>query len=104
MAGNDPAKMAQFNAQWQYPYARFVHRLITIVWGVAYVGEFMLRVILVYTLPAALVLALSPILLGGITIVTILWTFAYARHAGKRGAEMQRQRQETEVSIQPLRP
>jgi hypothetical protein len=59
-AGNDPVKVAAFNATWQYPHARFVHRLITVVWGVAFVGEFLLRVLLVYTLPAATVLAVAP--------------------------------------------
>ncbi|MBV9227718.1 MAG: hypothetical protein JOZ18_00290 [Chloroflexi bacterium] len=91
MAGKDPEKLARFNAQWQYPYARFVHRLITIVWGIAFCGEFVLRVILVYTLPTVLVLAITPILLTAITVLTLIWTFAYARYATRRGEAMQRQ-------------
>jgi hypothetical protein len=91
MTGKDPAKMAEFDARWQHPYARFVHRLITIVWGSAYVGEFIIRVILVYTLSTALVLVLSPILLGAITIGTIAWTLAYVRHAERRGQEIRQQ-------------
>jgi hypothetical protein len=62
--------------------------VITVVWGVAYAGEFILRIILVYTLPIAVVLAVSPIILGGLTILTMAWTFAYARRAARRGAEM----------------
>ena len=85
---NDPAGRARYNELWQYPYFRFVNRVITVVWGVAYAGEFILRIILVYTLPIAVVLAVSPIILGGLTILTIAWTFAYARRAGRRGAEM----------------
>lgn len=85
---NDPAGRAQYNELWQYPYFRFVNRVITVVWGVAYAGEFILRIILVYTLPIAVVLAVSPIILGGLTILTIAWTFAYARRAARRGAEM----------------
>jgi hypothetical protein len=81
---NDPAKRAKYNELWQYPYFRFVNRVITVVWGVSYAGEFILRVILVYTLPTAVVLAVSPIILGGITILTIAWTFAYARRAAAR--------------------
>jgi hypothetical protein len=98
MAGKDPVKLAEFNARWHVPYGRFVHRLITVVWGVAYVGEFVVRVILVYTLPTAVVLAISPIILGGITIAAIVWTFAYARHAEKRGQEMRRQREAMEAT------
>ena len=81
---NDPAKRAKYNELWQYPYFRFVNRVITVVWGVSYAGEFILRVILVYTLPTAVVLAVSPIILGGLTILTIAWTFAYARRAAAR--------------------
>lgn len=95
MAGRDPVKITQFDAQWQYPYARFVHRLITVVWGIAYVGEFILRVILVYTLPVSVVLLISPFLLGGITVATIVWTFAYVRDATKRGEMLRRQEMET---------
>ena len=95
IAGKDPEKRAQFNQQWNSPYARFVHRLITTVWGVAYVGEFIIRIILVYTLSTALVLAISPILLGGITLGAIVWTFSYVRHAQRRGAEMARRQQAT---------
>ena len=91
MTGKDPAKMAEFDARWHHPYARFVHRLITIVWGSAYVGEFIIRAILVYTLSTALVLVLSPILLGAITIGTIAWTLAYVRHAERRGQEIRQQ-------------
>ena len=81
---NDPAKRAKYNELWQYPYFRFVNRVITVVWGVSYAGEFILRVILVHTLPTAVVLAVSPIILGGLTILTIAWTFAYARRAAAR--------------------
>jgi hypothetical protein len=85
VAGDDPAKLAAWNAAYAIPAVQRVHRLITIVWGFAYAGEFALRVIMVFTLPPAVVLALSPIILGGITILTIAWTFAYARRARERG-------------------
>lgn len=89
--GNDPAKTAYYNGLWQYQSFRYVNRVITAVWGVAYVGEFIIRVILVYTLPIAVVLAVSPLIIGGITVAAIAWTIAYSRKAAKRGAEMQRQ-------------
>ena len=94
MAGRDPEKLARFNTQWHNPYARFVHRLITTVWGFAFLGELVIRIVLVYTLPVVLVLAITPILLTAITVATLVWTFAYVRYATKRAAERQRQRQE----------
>ena len=90
-AGNDPAKRATFAAQASYPYGRFVHRIITTVWGGAFLGEFILRVALVYTLPTAAVLVVSPLLLGVITVSTLIWTVSYVRYATRKGEEMQRQ-------------
>jgi hypothetical protein len=82
--GDDPVKVAAFNAQWQYPYFRHVVRLITVVWGVAYTGEFLLRVVMVSTLPIPVVLAVSPLILIGISVATLFWTFAYVRWARQR--------------------
>lgn len=79
-----PEKLASFDATWQDPLARSVHCTITLVWGCAFVGEFLLRVLLVVSLPHALVLAIAPLLLTGITLLTILWTIAYARSVSRR--------------------
>jgi len=81
LAGRDAARVDWFNAGWENPIFRHRARLITIVWGVASLGEFLVRVVLVYTLPAAAVLVVSPIVLGGMLIGTIVWTFAYVRQA-----------------------
>jgi hypothetical protein len=86
LAGDDPVARAEFDASWERPAVRSVHRLITVVWGSAFLGEFAIRVALVYTLPAAAVLVLSPVLLGVITIGTFIWTFAYVRRVRRRTA------------------
>ena len=78
MAGRDVAKRAVFDARWRDPIARRAHRLVTTVWGVVYTGEFVVRVLMVYRLPAAVVLAVSPVVMGVATIGTIVWTFRYA--------------------------
>lgn len=83
-AGRDPAGIAEFNAGWQREEFRRVTRLITVVWGATSVGEFLFRVALVYTMPAAVVLVVSPIVLGGLVIATIVWTFAYIRRMRAR--------------------
>jgi hypothetical protein len=94
MAGDDPVARTEFDASWQRPGVRFVHRLITVVWGSAFLGEFAIRVALVYSLPAAAVLVISPIILGVITIGTFIWTFAYVRRVRQR-AEAARSREAT---------
>lgn len=84
MAGNDPGKRKLFEQSWQHPIARSGLRLITTVWGVVYVGEFGVRTVFVYALPAVVVLSVTPVLLGSATILTILWTFRYARKLRQR--------------------
>jgi len=53
------------------------------------VGEFIIRVVMVFTLPAAVVLIASPIILTIATVAAIALTFVYVRHAYKCGVEMQ---------------
>ena len=79
MAGKDPERRVRFDRSWQLPEVRSAHRLITAVWGAVYLGEFVLRIVMVYKLSPSAVLVISPILLGGLTIATIVWTFRYGR-------------------------
>jgi hypothetical protein len=84
MAGGDEQKRATFNARWHQPMARRAHRLVTVIWGVVYLLEFVLRVILVYAFPAAVVLVISPFLTGLATIGAVVWTFWYAQRVRGR--------------------
>jgi uncharacterized membrane protein len=84
-AGSDPRKRAEFDQYWQYPGFRRVQRIITLVWGLVFVGEFTLRVVLIYTLSPATVLAVSPFVLGGASVLCTFWTFSYVARARKAG-------------------
>ncbi len=84
VAGTDPQRQARFNAAWQLPEVRFCHRLITSVWGCAFVGELLFRIILIYHEPAATVLVISPVLIGTLTIVTMIWAFSYGHRVRVR--------------------
>jgi hypothetical protein len=84
IAGTDHERQARFNSAWQFPDVRFCHRLITTVWGCVFVGELFIRLRLIYRLPAALVLLVSPILLGVLTIATMIWAFRYGHRVRLR--------------------
>ena len=84
MAGKDPQRQARFNASWQVPEVRFSHRLVTSVWGCAFIGDLILRIILIYNTSASTVLIVSPILIGTVTTVTMIWTFSYGRRVRSR--------------------
>lgn len=84
MAGTDPQRQARFNAAWQLPEVRYCHRLITCVWGAAFVGELMVRIGLIYNAPAEVVLIVSPILIGALTVATMIWAFSYGHRVRVR--------------------
>jgi hypothetical protein len=74
VARDDPEKQKRFDSAWEITPVRRTHRLITIVWGLAYIADFIVRIILIDLLPSAWVLAVSPILIGATTIAVLLWT------------------------------
>jgi hypothetical protein len=78
MAGRDAERRRLFESRWQISAARRAHRLVTTVWGLVFVGEFISRVLLVYTVRPTVVLSVAPIVTGFATIGTIVWTFRYA--------------------------
>jgi hypothetical protein len=86
MAGSDPDRQTRFNAAWNLPEVRFSHRLITAVWGCVFVGELILRIILVYHLSTSKVLIISPILIGSLTVVAMIWTFSYGHRVRRRAS------------------
>jgi hypothetical protein len=79
VAGDDARKRERFDASWELPQVRFANRLITTVWGIVYLAELIIRLILIYTFSAQLVLVFSPVLIGSFTIFAITWTFGYVR-------------------------
>lgn len=84
-AGNAQTR-ANFNRSWSLREVRHGNRLVTLVWGIVFTGELALRVLLVFALPAAAVLVLSPLILGVLTVGTIVWTLAYAGRLRSRVA------------------
>ncbi|HEY6348571.1 MAG TPA: VC0807 family protein [Candidatus Angelobacter sp.] len=84
IAGAAPERQIRFNRSWQLAEVRFCHRLITTVWGCVFVGELIIRIILIYRLQAALVLVISPILIGVFTVTTMIWAFRYGHRVRMR--------------------
>lgn len=77
IAGKDPEKGATFDARAREPRFHRGFQIITAVWGLTYAAEFVARIILVYTIPVAAVVAIAPIMTGLATIFAIVWTFRF---------------------------
>jgi intracellular septation protein A len=77
VAGADPVRVEWWNGLWQYPHFRAAQRLVTAVWGITYLVEALLRVGFALVLSPARVVAISPVMAFGVTIVLIAWTRRY---------------------------
>jgi len=76
-----PEQLERINAGWQVPYARFARRLVTLVWGLAFVGVALLDTYLLYHLPTVQWIAIHPFLFWGTMVAAFGWAILYSRHA-----------------------
>ncbi|WP_405980764.1 VC0807 family protein [Streptomyces sp. NBC_00158] len=80
-----PAGVAYYNGLWQYEGFRDAQRRMTLVWGVVYIIEALVRIALSYTLDTSTMVALSPFLiyatLGGLA----LWTVRFVKRTKAEG-------------------
>ena len=86
--GNDPDKTSAFADNWQYAYFRFVLRLMTVVWGLALLGESAVRSILVFKLSVTQFLAVSNFVMYGFVGAAIVFTVIYRKHSQKKFKEI----------------
>ncbi|HEY6419891.1 MAG TPA: VC0807 family protein [Candidatus Binataceae bacterium] len=77
VAGEDPVRLAWWNGLWEVPAFRAAQRLVTTVWGIAYLVEALVRVGFALVLSPAQVVAISPVMAFGVMIVLIAWTRRY---------------------------
>jgi hypothetical protein len=99
VAGDDPALVAWWNGLWQSPTFRAAQRLVTVVWGITYLVEALLRVGFALALSPAKVVALSPMMAFGVMLVLIAWTRRYMRALRDRRI---REQQLSHVSGEPI--
>jgi hypothetical protein len=86
LTGNDPRSDARIEAMWQRPGFGRAMRLGTLFWGLLLLGEFLVRIGMVLTLPVVAVLVLAPIVFDILIIfgisVSAIWA---ARVLGQAG-------------------
>jgi intracellular septation protein A len=80
-----PEGLAAWDSYWpKSPTFRRSNRVMTAVWGIAFLAEAAIRVVAAYTLPTSTVVALSAVVPLVILGLLLLWTFAYARRTTPR--------------------
>lgn len=80
--------IAYWNGLWQYPSFRHNQRVISWVWGVAFLAEAGLRVALTYTLTTSEMAVVSSVMPLVVVAALVTWTVSYGRRA--RAAALKR--------------
>jgi hypothetical protein len=77
VAGDDPVRLAWWNGLWEIPDFRAALRFVTVVWGIVFIVEALVRVGFALALPPAQVVSISPVMAFGVTIAMIAWNRRY---------------------------
>jgi hypothetical protein len=100
-----PEQLARLTAGWQVPYARFVGRWVTVVWGVVFLGEALMDTFLVYHLPIVQWMTIHPFLVWGTLVVAFGGATLYARSVQpKIDASLRQMAREQETPADEDRP
>ncbi|MGH3204789.1 MAG: VC0807 family protein [Streptosporangiaceae bacterium] len=83
--GPETPKGRDFDGRWQYAGFRRVFRVMTVVWGVAYLAEAVARVIIVENTSAGTALTISKIMPYAVAGVLVAWMAVYGQRAKRRG-------------------
>ncbi|MBO0962783.1 hypothetical protein J1P26_24120 [Neobacillus sp. MM2021_6] len=75
---------SKFKKNWEIPYFRTVLRIMTAIWGIALLGEAIVKIILVYELSISTFLAVSQLIFYSVIGAAILFTIVYRRYAKVR--------------------
>jgi len=86
--GPDTAKGREMTRLWQYEGYRRIFRVITAVWGVAFLLEAALRVVIVYNTSAGTALAISKVTPFVFAAIMCAWTVAYGTRQKRKGERM----------------
>ncbi|MFB7863058.1 VC0807 family protein [Streptomyces sp. NPDC056069] len=79
------ASHAWWNGLWQYEGFRSTMRLMTIVWGVGYLAEAVVRIVLSYVLTVSTMVVVNPFLIYGTLGVLVLWTIRTGKRSRAEG-------------------
>lgn len=86
--GADTPKGRDFAARWPYAGFRRVFRLMTVVWGAAYLAEAAVRVMIIEIAPVGTALLVSKVMPYAVAALLIVWTQAYGQRARRRGERL----------------
>ena len=86
--GPDPPKGREAVGAWRYPSFRRAFRIITAAWGIAYLFEVAVRLVVVAITSTGIALLFSKLIPYAFAIVLSLWTFGYGEHERRKAERL----------------
>jgi hypothetical protein len=96
--GPDSPRGREFDGLWQYGGFRRAFRILTAVWGVAYLMEAAARVVIVERASVGVALVASKVMPLAVTAVLAAWTVGYSLYQKRKGARLAAASQRSEVA------
>jgi hypothetical protein len=90
LASGDRLTQARYDAAWQFPGGRRIHRLVNLVWALAFTAQSVVAIGSPMVLQAQLAAIVAPVILVGILLATLCWTVVYVRSQEQRFAALDR--------------
>ncbi|GAA2642333.1 hypothetical protein GCM10010425_56120 [Streptomyces spororaveus] len=92
-----PGSTAWWNGLWQFETFRTTMNRMTLVWGLAYITEALVRVFLAYTLETKTMVVVSPIMIYGVLAGLGVWTALYGKRSKAEGERLAAEREAREA-------
>lgn len=96
--GADSPRGREFEALWQYPQFRHVFRVMTIVWGIAYLAEAAARVVIVELTSTGTALVISKVMPYAVAGALVAWMLGYGNWSKRRGERAAAQAGQAEMT------
>lgn len=82
--GGAPERIEWWNGLWQYEGFRRGQRRLTVVWGVSFLGEAVLRILLTFMLPVSTMVVINNVLPYVVLVSLIVGTTVWGKRQGAR--------------------
>lgn len=82
--GHDTPAGRDFNDRWRHAGFRHAFRVMTVVWGIAFLAEAAVRIVIVETQSAGTALAISKALPYVVAAMLVAWMIAYGRRSRRK--------------------
>jgi hypothetical protein len=86
--GPNTPKGREFDARWRYPGFRHAFRVMTVVWGLVFLAETVLQIIMIETTSISTAKTTSNLMPAVVAAVVASWTFLYGKSQRRKGERM----------------